>query len=298
MKKNTKKATSSSKDTGKQKKSSTVRAHVIVLGNEKGGSGKSTLAMHLLVGFLSKGKRVASIDCDSRQGSLTRYILNRNKLNKKIDGKYPLPDHFPMDPLGIDLPEESVLQKHKEKLVLLIEAAMHNHDIVVIDTPGAANPISLLAHSFADTLITPINDSFVDLDVIAHIDGHDMSIKGPSHYSELVWDARKLKTERDQVPIDWILVRNRLSNLDAFNKRDIAKLLSDLSKRMQFRTVSGLSERVIFRELFLLGLTILDLREASANKRLSPSHLAAREEVQEIIEAIDVKTDNRTRKAK
>ncbi|MBM3566952.1 MAG: ATPase, partial [Alphaproteobacteria bacterium] len=53
------------------------RAHVIVLGNEKGGSGKSTTAMHLIAACLRDGRSVASIDLDARQGTLTRYLSNR-----------------------------------------------------------------------------------------------------------------------------------------------------------------------------------------------------------------------------
>ena len=183
------------KKLGKKRKASC--AHVIVLGNEKGGSGKSTLAMHLIIGFLSEGKRVASVDCDARQGSLTRYILNRNKFNKKANGEYLLPNHFPLDPIGIETPDNAEIEKLQEKLSLLIEGALLNYDIILIDTPGSANQVSLLAHSYADTLITPMNDSFIDLDVIAHIDGYDMSVKGPSHYAELIWDARKMKADRD-----------------------------------------------------------------------------------------------------
>lgn len=286
------------KKLGKKRKASC--AHVIVLGNEKGGSGKSTLAMHLIIGFLSEGKRVASVDCDARQGSLTRYILNRNKFNKKANGEYLLPNHFPLDPIGIETPDnaeiEKLQEKLQEKLSLLIEGALLNYDIILIDTPGSANQVSLLAHSYADTLITPMNDSFIDLDVIAHIDGYDMSVKGPSHYAELIWDARKMKADRDGGSIDWIVVRNRLSNLDAFNKRDIERLVTELTTRINFRTIPGLSERVIFRELFLLGLTILDLKDASKDKRLSPSHLAARSEILEIMNSIKIKKIRKTKK--
>src|SRR5207245_10765021 len=53
------------------------RAHVLVIGNEKGGSGKSTTAMHIVVSLLGDGGRVATIDLDARQGTLPRYVDNR-----------------------------------------------------------------------------------------------------------------------------------------------------------------------------------------------------------------------------
>ena len=74
--------------------------------------------------------------------------------------------------------------------------------------------------------------------------------------------------------------------MDSHNARDVARLVSDLSQRIGFRVVPGLSERVIFRELFVLGLTILDLKDVAGPKALSQSHIAARHEVQTIINAI------------
>ena len=52
-------------------------AHVIVVGNEKGGAGKSTLSIHLSVALLKAGYKVACIDLDTRQQTLTRFFENR-----------------------------------------------------------------------------------------------------------------------------------------------------------------------------------------------------------------------------
>ena len=270
----------------KKKKSniSNVQAHVIVVGNEKGGSGKSTTAMHVAVCLLTKGNRVATIDLDARQGTFSRYINNRKKYILSSKSKILTPEHYAVQPASDgESSDEGII-----KLRLLIEGAIINHDVVVIDTPGSDSPLSRLAHSYADTLITPLNDSLVDFDVLAHVDGEKMEIMGPSHYSEMVWEQKKEKAERDQGTIDWIVVRNRVSSLDNHNAREVSRLVSDLSKRIGFRIVLGFSERVIFRELFLLGLTILDLKDASGAKALSPSHLAARDEVITIVDAIGV----------
>ena len=263
---------------------SNAQAHIIVIGNEKGGSGKSTTAMHIAICLMAQGNRVATIDLDARQGTFSRYINNRKKYSLSAKSEILLPEHYTVFPA---LDGESS-DEGRVKLRLLIEGAMINQDVVVIDTPGSDSPLSRLAHSYADTLITPLNDSLVDFDVLAHVDGQKMGIMGPSHYSEMVWEQKKEKAEREQGIIDWIVVRNRVSSLDNHNAREVSRLVSDLSKRIGFRIVLGFSERVIFRELFLLGLTILDLKNASGVKALSSSHLAARNEVMTIVDALGI----------
>lgn len=263
-------------------------AYTIVIGNEKGGSGKSTTAMHIAVGLMTRGYRVATIDVDGRQGTLSRYVTNRDMFNKKMTRQYPTPTHHRIEAHAATGMSDAEVEAEAKRLQLIIEGAGLHSDVLIIDTPGAANRLSFLAHTYADTLITPMNDSFIDLDVLAHMDGHSTSIKGPSHYSESIWDAKKAKAERDGSSIDWIVMRNRLSNLDSFNKRDMEMAVRDLSKRLGFRVVDGFSERVIFRELFLIGLTILDLKEASGGAPLSRSHIAAREEIFAILDSLKI----------
>ncbi len=262
-------------------------AHVIVTGNEKGGSGKSTTAMHLIVGLLQRGYSVASIDTDSRQGTLSRYLANRRKFIKAAGSDLKMPDFYTITPENEDNSQDQQPgAAEAEQFRLLLEGGLINHDIVVVDTPGSAGAVSSLAHSYADTLVTPINDSFLDLDVLAHVDGRRMSVMGPSHYSEMVWTQKKIRAERDGGSIDWIVMRNRLSSLGAHNKRKMEDVLRDMATRIGMRIVPGLGERVIFRELFLAGLTILDLKDAVGPQALSPSHLAARQEVIDLIDAI------------
>jgi chromosome partitioning protein len=232
---------------------------------------------------------VASIDLDARQGTLTRYVANRRHLAKQTGIDLPMPTHFAVErrsglPLGAPLTEEE-----KPRLKLLIEGAGAGHDVLVIDTPGSDAELSRLGHSYADTLITPINDSFVDLDVLAHVDPTTMAVKGPSHYAELVWEAKKIRAARDGGAIDWIVLRNRLSQLDARNKREMERLVRELAPRVGYRVVPGFGERVIFRELFLQGLTVLDLKDAGGVAgSLSLSHVAARQEVRNLLEVIRV----------
>ncbi len=265
---------------------STTPAHVIVVGNEKGGSGKSTVSMHLIVGLLQSGYSVASIDVDFRQGSLSRYLANRRSFIKAAGSDTLMPNPYTINPPGEGGAEDD--PSGTEQLKLLLEGGIINHDIVVVDTPGSAGPLSSLAHSYADTLITPINDSFVDFDVLAHVDGARMAVMAPGPYAEMVWKQKQVRADRDGGSIDWLIMRNRLSSLDAHNKRKMDEVLDDFAKRFGVRVVPGLGERVIYRELFLAGLTIMDLKDAVGPQALGPSHLAARQEVLDLIGAINL----------
>ncbi len=253
-------------------------AKVIVLGNEKGGTGKSTVAMHLLVALLRQGRAVGSIDLDARQATLTRYVENRRKRDPEgtLLGH---PDHRAVPPS--DNPE-----KDAESFLAHLAALREACDFIVIDTPGSDQPLSRLGHSFADMLVTPLNDSFIDLDLLASVDGDSLKITKPGRYAEMVWDTKKARAIRgESMAFDWFVLRNRLSTLDARNKREMERLLEALSKRIGFRQLDGLNERVIYRELFLQGLTLLDLGEEQG-VALTMSHLAARQELRQLIEAM------------
>jgi len=93
-------------------------------------------------------------------------------------------------------------------------------------------------------------------------------------------------------PVDWVVMRNRLSSLAARNKRDMGTVIEALAKRIGFRTATGLSERVIYRELFLSGLTLLDLKRGASGGKTGPSmtmsHVAARQEVRDLVAALNL----------
>lgn len=262
-----------------------TRTHVIVTGNEKGGSGKSTTAMHLIIGLLRDGYQVAAIDLDARQGTLTNYLGNRQHFidDKGID--LPTP-RFRVIEHSIEPNRDAAELDDEKRLSETIAELSGGHDVIVIDTPGADSSLTRLGHSFADTLITPINDSFIDLDVLARVDPVSLSIKNPSHYSEMVWQQKMRRAKRDGGSTDWIVMRNRLSHLDARNKREVERLLKELSSRVGFRQVAGFGERVIYRELFLAGLTMMDITDVLGTDSLTMSHLSARQEVRGLIDAI------------
>ena len=268
-------------------------AHVVVVGNEKGGSGKSTTAMHVAIALLNLGQRVATIDLDSRQRSLTRYIDNRRAWGQQARLELRVPMHFCVargSTLKLDENEAIEFAGFAEA----VAAVERSHDFVVVDTPGTDSYLTRLAHSMADTLITPLNDSFVDLDVIGSVDPTTYAVISESHYAGMVRDARRQRRVIDGSRMDWIVVRNRLSMLGSRNKRLVAEGLSELSARLGFRCAEGLAERVIYREFFPRGLTALDsLDEATLGTRPSLSHVTARAEVMRLIEALKLPLDAR-----
>lgn len=262
--------------------------HVIVLGNEKGGSGKSTTAMHVIVALMKSGKKVGAVDLDIRQGSLTRYIENRKKFSEIKGKELDLPVMAEVKPSSVDSRTESQAQETanlQEALSTLGEC-----DFVVIDCPGANTHLSRLAHLHADTIITPLNDSFVDFDLLARIDPETNKVTGPSLYSEMVWTARKHRA-MSGVPggIDWVVMRNRLSATRARNKKTMGDKLEELSSRIGFRLARGFGDRVIYRELFPIGLTLLDLGGVDSPVRLSTmSHVTARLEIRSLVATLNL----------
>lgn len=262
------------------------KAHVIVTGNEKGGSGKTTTTMHLITALLRLGFKVGSIDIDARQRSLSRYLENRGQTMDEQQTRLPMPLHHLVPKSHYNITQEAE-EDERERLEGVISTLnSEDCDFIVIDGPGNDNHLARLAHSYADTVITPINDSFIDLDVLGKVDGNTLKVLKPSIYSEMIWEQKLKRAKRDGGSIDWIVMRNRLSNIDARNKRFMGKAVQELSRRIGFRVAPGFSERVIFRELFLQGLTVLDVIDTSSNVRVSMSHVAARQEVRDLLKAL------------
>lgn len=259
------------------------QAHVIVVGNQKGGAGKSTVAMHLIVALMRMGRRTGVIDLDVRQRSLTRYIANRSRWISERGAKLPSPqvlELYESRDRSMDAAEAEDESGFHAALRRLSETC----DFIVIDSPGGDSHLARVAHAWADTLITPLNDSFVDFDLLGDIDPHCADIVRPSIYSEMVWDCRKKKALAVRTPIDWVVLRNRTSTsrIEAKNKQRVGEALKTLSSRIGFRLAPGLSERVIYRELFPQGLTMLDLNAEDAGGEMRMGHLAARQELRDL----------------
>jgi chromosome partitioning protein len=259
-------------------------AHIIVVGNEKGGSGKSTTSMHIATALARMGHRVGALDLDLRQKSFGRYVENRVAYLARMGLNLPSPEYrdLPEAEMARLAPGENI---YDYRLSAAITALEPEKDFIIIDCPGSHTRLSQVAHSLADTLVTPLNDSFVDFDLLAKMDMETGRVKGPSIYSEMVWSARQLRAQAGLKPIDWIVLRTRLGAQQMHNKRKVGEALEDLSRRIGFRVAPGFAERVIFRELFPRGLTVMDLKDTGVDV-LNLSNVAARQEVRELMVAL------------
>lgn len=250
------------------------RPHRIVFANEKGGTGKSTTAVHIAVALAYRGAKVVAIDLDQRQRTLARYLENRAETAQRR---------------GIELPTAvcEVYEGDEQGLEALIAQLGAGADYIVFDTPGRDDPLARHAATEADTLVTPMNDSFVDFDLIGQVEGETFKVKRLSFYAELIWEARikrsRATIEQQRREMDWVVVRNRTGHVEARNMARIEQALKELSKRVGFRVAQGLSERVIYRELFPSGLTLLDKGHLG---ELGTSHLVARQELRNLVHSL------------
>lgn len=261
-------------------------AHVIVVGNEKGGSGKSTTAFHLAVYLLYAGHRVATIDVDSRQQTLTHYVRNRRAHAQESGRKLPSPLHFHLPSAWGD----SLKENHQAEFDMFRRAVgevENKVDFLVIDTPGFDTNLTRLAHSLADTLVTPVNDSLIDINVLARIDPDTGLPTETSHYARLVQRARSERLAIGGEVIDWVLVRNRISMLASRNARQVLATLEGISTRFGCRLADGIAERVIFRSLFASGTTVFDPLD-DESEVTSVSHVSARQEYRTLVASLNL----------
>ncbi len=252
-------------------------AHIIVVGNEKGGSGKSTTSMHVATALARMGHRVGALDLDVRQRSFGRYLENRTAFMERegVDLPTPIYMRLEFDPNADSDPISQAVTELEPHC-----------DFILLDCPGSHTKLSQIAHTVADTLITPMNDSFIDFDLLARL-SPEGKVLGPSIYAEMVWSARQMRGQAGAGPIDWLVLRNRLGTQQMHNKRKVGGALDTLSKRIGFRVAPGFSERVIFRELFPRGLTLLDLKDIGT-EQLSMSNIAARQELRDLISELQL----------
>lgn len=246
----------------------------IVIGNEKGGAGKSTVAVHLAVAMAHEGAKVAVLDLDRRQCSLDHFFASRARWVEANDARLP-------QPLALSAAGD----------IASLEAALQSaatRDVMIIDTPGADTELSRAAHQRADLIITPMNDSFVDFDVLGVIDPVTLSLLRPSHYAEAVWEARKLRAAERGSSLDWVVLHNRMASTDPRNRRRVDERVAALSRRVGFRTLHGLRDRVIYRELFPFGLTVSDLGPGVRPVPVSLGHVAARQEMRVLLADLGV----------
>lgn len=263
----------------------TNNAKVIVVGNEKGGSGKSTLSIHLAIAYLYSGYKVATIDLDGRQGTLTHYIENRVRYANENNLDLPMPEHLVVTPSQFSNRRSS--NEDEEQLDAEIKDLKTEYDIIIIDTPGTYSHLSNAGHKNADILITPVNDSLVDIDVIANIDPNTKEIISESQYTNNIRNIQKIRKDIGKDDLFWIVLRNRISHIDAKNKREVDNILKKLQTQLGFTYISGIGERVVYREMFLKGLTILDLLKTGTDE-ITISHIAAKNELLTVLNTINI----------
>jgi chromosome partitioning protein len=247
--------------------------HFIVFANEKGGTGKSTTAVHTAVALAASGHRVGALDLDQRQRTLTRYFENRAATMKRLDVALPQPMF------------EVLEQRDDAGMAAAFDRLCADADVIVVDTPGRDDPAARAAILRADTLVTPMNDSFVDLDLIGQVDPDSFKITKPSFYAELIWNSRTKRARDTGKSVDWVVLRNRLQHVESHNLRRVGAALDELARRVGFRVIPGLGERVIYRELFPKGLTLLDLAQIG---EVGMGHITARQELREMIAGLGV----------
>ena len=251
-----------------------AQPHFIVFANEKGGTGKSTTAVHTAVALAATGHSVAALDLDSRQRTMTRYLENRDSTMRRLNVQLPQARYAVLDG-----------QQSVESLEHAIADLSEGADVIVIDTPGRDDPIARAAILKADTLVTPMNDSFVDLDLIGQVHPENYKITRPSFYAELIWNSRTQRAKTTGKSVDWVVLRNRLQHIESHNLKRVGAAMDELAKRVGFRVIPGLGERVIYRELFPKGLTLLDLQQLG---EVGIAHITARQELREMIAGLGI----------
>jgi chromosome partitioning protein len=257
---------------------------VIVVGNEKGGAGKSTIAALIATAMMYRGSRVAVIDVDLRQQTLSRFFANRRRWLPAAGVDAPVPLEYKLADNTMALasahPSEAV-GRFEEAIAL----AMGDADLVVIDTPGADTPVSRSAHLQADLVVTPMNDSFVDFDVLGLIDPVTLELIRPSLYARTVQEARATREAHDR-KLDWVVLRNRMAGAEVRNRERLTLGLTALSQQAGFRLGPSMRDRVAYREMFPFGLTIADLAPGVRPVNVSTPRLVAREELRDLLTAL------------
>ncbi len=249
------------------------KGHIIVFANEKGGVGKSTSAFHTCIALCNAGERVAALDVDLRQLTLHRALWARQESEREYGVRLPGPEQI------------MLVQQNENELEEKLRMARIHSSFIIIDVGGHDSPIARRAIFMADTIVTPVNDSFIDLDMLGRIDPRTGELKTLGNFARLVEHLKEPGMALRQKPIDWVVMQNRSRSLGTKNERKVRDALTKIAPIAGFRLVPGLRERVTYRELFPLGLTLFDLDAIPDLGRAQP---AAREEIWAMLRSLNL----------
>ena len=258
---------------------------IIVFSNLKGGTGKSTTALSVIVGLLRRGKSVASLDLDMDQEALARYLFNRTRFAKLTKLRIGMPNHHrftEIDPGG----NGAELSTRLDILSGLIDNLVAENDYLVIDCPSLDNPLTRAVTARADVLTSPVNESFLDIDVIGEVRGSPPTVTRVGPFAEMIGAEMQRRRDEGIDPLEWIVVRNRRNPTATRHTAAIGTVLGELSRNLSFRVTDGFVDRLIFRELFLVGLSILDLRKDDPLIASNSSHRSAYEEASNLLQSV------------
>lgn len=249
------------------------RGHIIVFANEKGGVGKSTTAFHTCIALCNAGESVAALDVDLRQLTLHRALWARQESERDFGVSLPTPEQI------------MLVQQNENELETKLQMARIHHSFIIIDVGGHDSPIARRAIFMADTIVTPVNDSFIDLDMLGRIDPRTGDLKILGNFARLVEHLKEPGVALRPRALDWVVMQNRSRNFATRNERKVLEALEKIAPVAGFRLVPGLRERVTYRELFPMGLTLFDLEAIPGLSKLQPN---AREEIWAMLRALNL----------
>lgn len=252
------------------------KGHIIVFANEKGGVGKSTSAFHTCIALCNAGESVAALDVDLRQLTLQSALWARIESEKEYGVRLPGPEQI------------MLAQQNENELEEKLRMARIHHSFIVIDVGGHDSPIARRAIFMADTIITPVNDSFIDLDMLGRIDPRTGELKTLGNFARLVAHLKEPGIAIRPKPLDWVVMQNRSRNFATKNERKVLDALERIAPVAGFRLVPGLRERVTYRELFPMGLTLFDLEAIPELGRMQPN---AREEIWTMLRSLNLPSE-------